>query len=432
MLDARFVRENPEAVRQAMADRRASWDVDAFIELDDERRRLIASTEAGQARRNELSKAIGELMKADRAEDAAALKDEVRAINEGLANEAGLLEHVEAEVRDLLMTAPNLPHGSVPCGADETANPEVRRWGTPRAFDFEPKAHWDLGPDLGIIDFERGVKLAGSRFVLMGGLGARLERAVINFFLDTHTARGYKEWWPPVLANVESLTGTGQLPKFEDDLFKTVGEGLYLIPTAEVVLTNIHRDEVLDGSDLPLKYVAYTPCFREEAGSAGRDTRGMIRVHQFDKVELVKFATPETSMDELEGMVADASLVLELLELPHRVITLCTGDMGFSAAKTYDIEVWLPSYGAYKEISSCSDCWDFQARRASIKYRDPVTFKGSRLVHTLNGSGLAVGRTAAAIIENYQNANGTVTVPEVLRPYMGVDVIAAQGRPNGA
>jgi seryl-tRNA synthetase len=432
MLDARFVRENAEAVRHAMADRRASWDVDVFLELDDERRRLIASTEADQARRNELSKAIGEMMKAGRADEAAALKDEVRAINDGLANEAGLLEHVEEEVRDLLMTAPNLPHDSVPCGADETANPEVRHWGTPRVFDFEPKAHWDLGPELGILDFERGVKLAGSRFVLMGGLGARLERAIINFFLDTHTSRGYKEWWPPVLANVESLTGTGQLPKFEDDLFKTAGEGLYLIPTAEVALTNIHRDEVLDGAELPLKYAAYTPCFREEAGSAGRDTRGMIRVHQFDKVELVKFATPETSIDELEGMVTDASLVLEMLGLPYRVITLCTGDMGFSAAKTYDIEVWLPSYAAYKEISSCSDCWDFQARRASIKYRDPATFKGSRFVHTLNGSGLAVGRTVAAVIENYQNADGSVTVPEVLRPYMGVDVIAAESRPNGA
>jgi seryl-tRNA synthetase len=431
MLDARFIRENAEVVRQAMADRGASWDMDVFLQLDGERRRLIASTETDQARRNELSKAIGELMKAGRTEDAAALKDEVRAINDGLANEAGLLEHVEGDVLDLLMTAPNPPHDSVPVGADETANPEVRRWGVPRGFDFGPKAHWDLGPELGIIDFERGVKLAGSRFVLMGGLGARLERALINFFLDTHTSRGFKEWWPPVLANAETLTGTGQLPKFEDDLFKTTGEGLYLIPTAEVVLTNIHRDEVLDASELPLKYVAYTPCFREEAGSAGRDTRGMIRVHQFDKVELVKFTTPETSLDELESMVADASLMLELLGLPYRVITLCTGDMGFSAAKTYDIEVWLPSYGAYKEISSCSDCWDFQARRASIKYRDPATFKGSRLVHTLNGSGLAVGRTVAAIIENCQNADGSVTVPEVLRPYMGVDVIRAENHGDG-
>jgi len=425
MLDARFVRENADTVRRAMGERGSSWDLDAFLALDEERRRLIGRTEALQGRRNELSKAIGELMKAGKADEAAASKDEVRAINEELAEDAGLLEKVEADTRDLLMTAPNLPHPSVPVGVDETDNVEVRRWGTPRTFDFEAQAHWDLGPALGIIDFERGVKLAKSRFVLMGGLGARLERAVINFFLDTHTSRGYKEWWPPLLANTESLTGTGQLPKFEDDLFKTVTEGLYLIPTAEVVLTNIHRDEVLEADDLPLHYTAFTPCFREEAGSAGRDTRGMIRVHQFDKVELVKFATPETSMDELESMVVEASLMLELLGLPYRIITLCTGDIGFSAAKTYDIEVWMPSYNGYKEISSCSNCWDFQARRASIKYRDPASFKGSRFAHTLNGSGLAVGRTVAAIIENYQNADGSVTVPEALRPYMGTDVITA-------
>jgi seryl-tRNA synthetase len=425
MLDARFVRENVDAVRAAMAARRSSWGLDIFLELDEERRDLIAKTEARQARRNELSKTVGQLMKAGRSDEAAALKDEVRAVNEELSKDTAVLEQVEGDVRDLLMTAPNIPHDSVPCGVDETDNPEVRRWGEPRIFGFEAQAHWDLGPALGILDFERGVKLAKSRFVLMGGLGARLERAVINFFLDTHTSRGYKEWWPPLLANTETMTGTGQLPKFEDDLFKTEGEGLYLIPTAEVVLTNIHRDEVLEASDLPLRYAAYTPCFREEAGAAGRDTRGMIRVHQFDKVELVKFATPETSMAELEGLVTDASLVLELLGLPYRVITLCTGDLGFSAAKTYDIEVWMPSYGGYKEISSCSNCWDFQARRASIKYRDPGAFKGSRFVHTLNGSGLAVGRTVAAIIENCQNADGTVTVPEVLRPYMGVDLITA-------
>jgi seryl-tRNA synthetase len=423
MLDARFVRENVELVRQAMSERGSSWGVDIFLEMDEQRRQLIGRTELLQGRRNELSKSVGELMKAGKADEAAALKEEARVVNEEIAGDAALLEQLEADVRDLLMTAPNLPHDSVPCGVDESDNPEARRWGKPRDFDFEPQAHWDLGPALGILDFERGVKLAKSRFVLMGGLGARLERSVINFFLDTHTSRGYKEWWPPVLANAESLSGTGQLPKFEDDLFKTVGEGLYLIPTAEVALTNIHREEVLEGADLPLHYCAYTPCFREEAGAAGRDTRGMIRVHQFDKVELVKFATPDTSMNELEGMVADASLVLELLGLPYRVITLCTGDMGFSAAKTYDIEVWMPSYGAYKEISSCSNCWDFQARRASIKYRDPASFKGSRFVHTLNGSGLAVGRTVAAILENCQNADGSVTVPEALRPYMGVDVI---------
>ena len=425
MLDARFVRENVDVVRDAMSVRGAGWSVDAFIELDEERRRLIAKTEARQARRNELSRAVGELMRAGNADEAAAMKDEARVVNDEIAADSALLEQLEADVRDLLMTAPNLPHASVPVGVDEADNVEVRRWGTPRVFGFAPQAHWDLGPALGIIDFERAVKLAKSRFVLMGGLGARLERSVINLFLDSHTARGYKEWWPPILANAATLMGTGQLPKFEDDLFKTQGEGLYLIPTAEVVLTNIHRDEVLEATDLPLHYTAYTPCFREEAGSAGRDTRGMIRVHQFDKVELVKFTTPETSMDELEGMLTEASYMLELLGLPYRVITLCTGDMGFGAAKTYDIEVWMPSYDGYKEISSCSNCWDFQARRASIKYRDPGSFKGSRFVHTLNGSGLAVGRCVAAIIENYQNADGTITVPEALRSYMGCEVIGA-------
>jgi seryl-tRNA synthetase len=426
MLDARFVRENIEAVRGAMASRGADWDFDAFLALDAERRELIGKVEVRQQRRNEASKQVGELMKAGDREAGETLKAEVRGINEEIAGWDTRLTEVDAAVRELLLTIPNMPHESVPLGKDESENPEIRRWGTPREFDFEPKAHWDLGPELGIIDFERAVKLAKSRFVLLGGLGARLERSLINLMLDTQTARGYKEWWPPALANVETLTGTGQLPKFEDDLFKTSGEGtpLYLIPTAEVVLTNIHRDETLEAEDLPLHYTAYTPCFREEAGSAGRDTRGMIRVHQFDKVELVKFAKPEESMDALEGMVADAANILEILGLPYRVILLCTGDMGFGAIKTYDIEVWLPSYGAYKEISSCSNCGDFQARRASIRYRDPGgDFKGTRLVHTLNGSGLAVGRTVAAIIENYQNADGTVTVPEALRSYMGVDVI---------
>lgn len=426
MLDARFVRENTDAARKAMADRGSAWSIDAFLALDEERRALIAKVEKLQARRNEASKLIGAMMKEPRKEAAEALKNEVRSVNEELVGDQAVLDTIEADVRLLLLTAPNPPHESVPVGSDESANIEVRRWGTPRSFDFEPKAHWDLGPELGIIDFERAVKLAKSRFVLMGGLGARLERSVINLMLDTHTARGYKEWWPPILANTETLTGTGQLPKFEDDLFKTVGEGLYLIPTAEVVLTNIHRDETLEATDLPLHYTAFTPCFREEAGAAGRDTRGMIRVHQFDKVELVKFAKPEESMDELESMVADAGNILELLGLPYRVVVLCTGDTGFSAAKTYDLEVWMPSYDGYKEISSCSNCLDFQARRASIRYREPVSFKGSRLVHTLNGSGLAVGRTVAAIIENFQNADGSITVPEALRPYMGVDVIVAE------
>jgi seryl-tRNA synthetase len=429
MLDARQVREDPEVVRAAMRSRGSSWSVDAFLELDEERRRLIAKVEKLQARRNEASRLVGQMMKEPRTDAAEALKNEVRSINDELTGLQALLETVDADTRDLLMTAPNLPLPGVPVGPDETANVEIRRWGTPPVFDFEAKAHWDLGPALGIIDFERAVKIAKSRFVLMAGLGARLERALINLMLDTHTARGYKEWWPPVLANAASMTGTGQLPKFEDDLFKTSSGDtpLYLIPTAEVALTNIHRDETLEASDLPLRYTAFTPCFREEAGAAGRDTRGMIRVHEFDKVELVKFTRPEDSPAELDSMVADAAHILELLEIPYRVIELCTGDIGFCSARTFDIEVWLPSYDGYKEISSCSDCGDFQARRASIRYRDPAAFKGGRYLHTLNGSGLAVGRTVAAIIENCQNSDGTITVPEVLRSYMGVDVVTGEG-----
>jgi seryl-tRNA synthetase len=418
MLDARFVRENPDAVRTAMANRHSHWDIDAFLALDEERRRLIGEVEGLQAQRNESSKAIGELMKGGRREEAEAAKEEVRRINDRIGALDAERDVVEADTRDLLLTGPNIPDESVPVGADETENVEVRRWGTPPQFDFEASAHWDLGPALGIIDFERAVKLTESRFVLLGGLGAKLNRALINFMLDTHAEAGYKEWAPPVLANSDTLTGTGQLPKFEEDLYKT-GEGLYLIPTAEVQLTNIHRDEVLDGETLPRHYTAHTPCFREEAGSAGRDTRGMIRVHQFDKVELVKFSRPESSFDELESMVTQAESILQKLGLAYRVIVLCTGDMGFGAAKTYDIEVWLPSYNGYKEISSCSNCVDFQARRASIKYRDAAEFKGTRLLHTLNGSGLAVGRTLAAVLENYQQADGSVAVPEVLRPYLG-------------
>jgi len=418
MLDARFVRENADAVRSAMASRGSHWDVEAFLTLDEERRRLIGEVEGLQATRNDSSKVIGALMQSGEPEKAEAAKEEVRRINDRIAVLEAELEVIEAETRDLLLTGPNIPDAAVPVGTDENDNVEVSRWGTPREFDFEPAAHWDLGPALGILDFDRAVKLAGSRFVLLGGMGAKLNRALISFMLDTHAEAGYREWAPPALANADTLTGTGQLPKFEEDLYKTT-DGLYLIPTAEVQLTNIHRDEVLEGEKLPLHYTAYTPCFREEAGSAGRDTRGMIRVHQFDKVELVKFARPEESFDALEGMLGDAERILQLLGLPYRVIVLCTGDMGFSAAKTYDIEVWLPSYGAFKEISSCSNCTDFQARRANIKYREPNAFKGARLVHTLNGSGLAVGRTLAAVLENYQRADGSVEIPEVLRPYLG-------------
>lgn len=418
MLDGKFVRENLDAVATAMANRGAEWDSAAFTVLDARRRELIGEVESRQARRNEASKRIGALMKEGNRAEAEAAKDEVRLVNEEIEALDAERELIDEQVRQILVTTPNVPAADVPVGVDEGDNVEVRRWGTPREFEFEPVAHWDLGPQMGIIDFEAGVKLAGSRFVVLGAGGARLNRALINFMLDTHGSRGYTEWSVPALANAETLFGTGQLPKFEDDLFKT-GEGLYLIPTAEVQLTNLHRDEVLEADTLPRHYCAYTPCFREEAGSAGRDTRGMIRVHQFDKVEMVKFATPETGFDELESMVTDAENILQLLGLPYRTIVLCTGDMGFGAAKTYDVEVWLPSYNDYKEISSCSTCTDFQARRANIKYRDPGVFKGSRFVHTLNGSGLAVGRTLVAVVENYQQADGTVVVPEVLRPYMG-------------
>lgn len=429
MLDVKFVRENQEAVAEAMKNRHAAWDADRFSALDEARRAAIAKEESLQAERNAATKSIGALMQEGKGDEAEAAKERVRLINDEIATYKAEREAADAALAEILLATPNMPADSTPVGDDENDNPEVRRWGTPRDFaaeGFEAKAHWDLGPDLGIIDFERAVKLAASRFILLGGLGARLERAIINFMADTHASRGYKEWWCPAMANAETLTGTGQLPKFEDDLFKT-REGLYLIPTAEVQLTNIHAGEVLDAADLPLHYCAYTPCFREEAGSAGRDTRGLIRVHQFDKVEMVKYAKPEESYDELESMVADAENILQLLGLPYRVISLCTGDIGFSSAKTYDLEVWLPSYNNYKEISSCSNCTDFQARRANIKYKDPENFKGSRYVHTLNGSGLAVGRTMAAIMENYQQPDGSIKVPDVLVPYMGgVEVITAQ------
>jgi len=405
-------------VNKAMESRNFTWDSKRFLQLDEDRRSAIAQEEALLSQRNTISKSIGALMGEGKKEEAEAAKAEVAKLKEKIAYYADLHEQAESALNELILAIPNIPSETTPIGKDEDDNPEVRRWGTPPAFDFEFKAHWDLGVDLGIIDFERAVKLAESRFVLLGGLGARLERALISFMADTHVSRGYKEWWCPVMANAKTLTGTGQLPKFEEDLFKTT-EGLYLIPTAEVQLTNIHSDEVLSADQLPLKYCAFTPCFREEAGSAGRDTRGLIRLHQFDKVEMVKYAKPEESYDDLEAMVADAENILQLLGLPYRVISLCTGDLGFSAAKTYDLEVWLPSYDAYKEISSCSNCEDFQARRANIKYKDPENFKGNRLVHTLNGSGLAVGRTMAAIIENYQQADGSIKVPDVLVPYMG-------------
>ncbi len=424
MLDIKFVRENPDLVDKACESRQnAHWDRERFFELDEERRSLIAEVEGLQATRNAASKEIGQLMRDGKKAEAEAAKAVVAANKDRIAELDEKRGAVEQELFDLVAAIPNIPDETVPYGKDDSDNPEARRWGTPREFDFEPKAHWDLGTSTGMIDFDRGVKLAGARFYLLGGMGARMERALINFMIDLHTSIGFKEWWPPVITNHDSLFGTGQLPKFDEDLYH-VNPDLYLIPTAEVMLTNIHRDEILDGSTLPLWYCAFTPCFREEAGSAGRDTRGIIRVHEFDKVEMVKFAKPEDSMNQLESMVGEAERVLQTLGLPYHVVTLCTGDIGFSARKCYDLEVWLPSYNNYKEISSCSNCWDFQARRANIRYRDPAEFKGTRLVHTLNGSGLAVGRTMAAIMENYQNADGSITVPEALVPYMGgVEVI---------
>ena len=424
MLDIKFVRENPDVVDASCASRQnAHWDRERFFELDAERRQLIVEVEGLQAARNAASKQIGQLMREGKRDEAEAAKAQVAANKDRIAELDEKRGQVEQALFDLVAAIPNIPDETVPYGKDDSDNPEARRWGTPREFDFEPKAHWDLGPELGMIDFDRGVKIAGSRFYVLGGMGARMERALINFMIDMHTKIGFKEWWPPVITNAATLFGTGQLPKFEEDLYH-VNPDLYLIPTAEVMLTNLHRDEVLDGDKLPLWYCAFTPCFREEAGSAGRDTRGIIRVHEFDKVEMVKFAKPEDSMNQLESMTNEAEAVLQALGLPYRVVTLCTGDIGFSARKTYDVEVWLPSYNNYKEISSCSNCWDFQARRANIKYRDPSEFKGTRLVHTLNGSGLAVGRTMAAVMENYQNADGTITVPKALVPYMGgVEVI---------
>ena len=426
MLDIKFVRENPDVVDKSCASRQnAHWDREQFFKLDELRRSTIVEVERLQAERNSASKQIGKLMQEGKQDEAQAAKEQVAAGKARIAELEEQRASVEKQLHDLVSAIPNITHESVPYGKDDSENKEVRNWGTPRSFDFDAKAHWDLGTQTHMIDFDRGVKLAGSRFYVLGGYGAQMERALINFFIDMHNEAGFKEWWPPVLTNYDSLFGTGQLPKFDEDLFH-VSNDLYLIPTAEVMLTNLHRDEVLDASQLPLKYTAFTPCFREEAGSAGRDTRGIIRVHEFDKVEMVKFAKPEDSMNQLESMVAEAEKCLQVLGLAYRVVSLCTGDIGFSACKCYDLEVWLPSYNNYKEISSCSNCWDFQARRANIKYRDPSEFKGTRYVHTLNGSGLAVGRCMAAIMENYQNADGSISVPEALQPYMrGLKTIPA-------
>ncbi|MBC7246790.1 MAG: serine--tRNA ligase [Actinobacteria bacterium] len=422
MLDLKFVRENVDLVRKAVADRGLELPLDELLELDGRRRRLLADLEEKRARHKKGNKEIGERVR--RGEDPSALRDEMGRLSDEIKAMEAEADALDGAMREILVRVPNLPHESVPVGPDETCNEEVRRWGDPPRFDFPPLPHWELGEQLGILDFQRGVKIAESRFTLLRGRGALLERALINFMLDLHTREhGYTEVFPPILVNEASMFATGQLPKLEAEMYRCRDDVLYLIPTAEVPVTNIHRDEVLREEDLPLYYCAYTPCFRREAGSYGKDIRGLIRQHQFNKVELVKFAHPETSFDELEKLTNNAEEVLRRLGLPYRVVVLSTGDLSFAASKCYDLEVWLPSYGEYKEISSCSNFTDFQARRAGIRFR-PAGGGKARFVHTLNGSGVAIGRTVAAILENYQREDGSVAVPEALRPYMhGLEAI---------
>jgi seryl-tRNA synthetase len=423
MLDVRRIRQNPQELRDMLISRNKDASVvDDFLQKDEQRRALMAQVEEKKALRNQTSKEIG-LAKKNGASEAetAAIMEAMRALGEEIALLDAQIAALDEAQNQFLMTVPNYPHASVPLGEDDRANVEQRRWGEPRAFAWEPKPHWDIGTDLKILDFDGAAKISGARFTVYRGLGARLERAIISFFLDTHIDAGYEEILPPYMVTRQTMTGTGQLPKFEEDAYK-VDPNTFLIPTAEVPVTNLYRDMILDGDALPIRHCAFSACFRSEAGSAGRDTRGLIRQHQFNKVEMVKITKPEQSYDELESMTAEAEKVLKLLGLPYRVVCLSTGDMGFSAAKTYDIEVWMPSYNRYVEISSCSNSEDFQARRAGIRYRDNVKDK-PQFCHTLNGSGVAVGRTVAAILENYQNGDGSVTVPEALRPFMKTDVI---------
>lgn len=421
MLDIKLIRENPDLVKAAMKTRNKDMDatVDEVLAIDAQRRELMQANDALKQEQNAASKKIPQIKK--EGGDISEIMARMNEIKAKIKADDAKIAELDAKQKTLIYEFPNVPNSSVPIGKDDSENVEIRRWGEPRKFDFESKAHWDIGAELGILDPETAAKVTGTRFHFYKGIGARLERAIINFFLNTHTEHGYTEVLPPFLVNRASMTGTGQLPKFEEDAFKTTDD-LFLIPTAEVPVTNMHRDEILDGSQLPIKYCAYSACFRAEAGSAGRDTRGLIRQHQFNKVELVKFVDPETSYDELEKLTNDAERVLQLLGLPYRVVCLSTGDIGFSSAKTYDIEVWMPSYNRYVEISSCSNFEDFQARRAAIRFKKDSKSK-AQLVHTLNGSGVAIGRTTAAILENYQNEDGSVTVPEVLRPYMGTDII---------
>ena len=419
MLDIRLLRSDFDGVQKALAHRKEDFDLSRFRELDEEHRRLLGEAEQLKSRRNAVSKQIPQMKKEGK--DTSAVMAEMKEVSDRIAELDSRSAELEKELHDWMLTIPNIPNPTVPEGDTDEDNVEIRRWGEPPAFSFEPKPHWDLGRELGILDPECAGKISGARFTVYHGAGARMERAIVNYFLDMHVDRhGYEEVFPPFMVSRESMTGTGQLPKFEEDAYKVYGDGkeYFLVPTAEVPVTNMHRDEILDGARLPLKYCAYTACFRAEAGSAGRDTRGLIRQHQFNKVELVKFTRPEDSYDELEKLTHDAEEVLQGLGLPYRVVKICLGDLGFTAAMKYDIEVWMPSYGRYVEISSCSNFEAFQARRANIRYREAKGEK-PRFVHTLNGSGVAVGRTTAAIMENFQQEDGSVLLPEALVPYMG-------------
>ncbi|KUG02561.1 seryl-trna synthetase [hydrocarbon metagenome] len=417
MLDAKQIRANPDYIKAQLLKRNISGVLDGFLLLDEQRRDILGRVEELKSFRNSASQEVGRKKK--EGQEPLELMDKVRQMGQEIKVLDDELKQVEMQLGKILLNIPNLPHESVPVGEDEASNVEIRRWGNPREFTFDPLPHWDLGVNLDILDFERAAKLSGARFTVYKSAGALLERAIINFYLDLHTREhGYREILPPFMVTAECMQGTGQLPKFAEDMFKIDGMDMYLVPTAEVPLTNLYREEILEPGQLPIYLTAYTPCFRAEAGSHGRDTRGVIRQHQFNKVELVKLVEPQESYDELERLTADAEQVLQLLGLPYRVVLLSTGDMGFSAAKTYDLEVWMPSYNEYKEISSCSNCEDFQARRANIRYR-PVPKTKLQFVHTLNGSGVAVGRTVAALLENYQQEDGSVIIPEALRPYMG-------------
>lgn len=425
MLDIKLLRTDFEGVEKAMANRNEEFDLSLFKELDANRRNLLGEVEVLKAEQNKVSKQIPAMKK--EGQDTTRIMAEMKELSEKIKGLDAKVSEAEKALNDYMLTLPNIPHPTVPLGKTDEDNVEIRKWGEPTTFDFEPKAHWDLGADLGILDPETAAKISGARFTVYRADGARLERAITNFYLDTHTAEhGYTEVFPPFMVSRESMTGTGQLPKFEEDAYKVYGDGkeYFLVPTAEVPVTNMYRDQILDGSLLPIKHCAYTACFRAEAGSAGRDTRGLIRQHQFNKVELVKFTKPEDSYDELEKLTRDAEDVLQRLGLPYRVVKICIGDLGFTAAMKYDIEVWMPSYNRYVEISSCSNFESFQARRANIKYKNGPKDK-AEYVHTLNGSGVAIGRTTAAILENFQQADGTIKVPEVLVPYMGKDTIQA-------